>query len=104
MAKTKFPEIAHCISGELTPMVATARIIKKEHPKSRIVFIGPCAAKKLEASRKSVRSDVDFVITFEELMGMFCLLYTSIRNNPTVLHVLHFDFAPCSIAFLQFLI
>ena len=71
MAKTKFPEIAHCISGELTPMVATARIIKKEHPKSRIVFIGPCAAKKLEASRKSVRSDVDFVITFEELMGMF---------------------------------
>ena len=34
-------------------------------------FIGPCAAKKLEASRRSVRSDVDFVLTFEELMGMF---------------------------------
>lgn len=36
-----------------------------------MVFIGPCAAKKLEASRASVRSDVDFVITFEELAGMF---------------------------------
>ena len=36
-----------------------------------MVFIGPCAAKKLEASRTSVRSDVDFVITFEELLGMF---------------------------------
>lgn len=71
MAKTRFPELAPYISGELTPMVATARIIKKEHPNARIVFIGPCAAKKLEASRKSVRSDVDFVITFEELMGMF---------------------------------
>ena len=35
------------------------------------MFIGPCAAKKLEASRESVRSDVDFVITFEELAGMF---------------------------------
>jgi iron only hydrogenase large subunit-like protein len=35
------------------------------------VFIGPCAAKKLEASRLSVRSDVDFVITFEELLGIF---------------------------------
>ena len=35
------------------------------------MFIGPCAAKKLEASRTSVRSDVDFVITFEELLGMF---------------------------------
>ena len=35
------------------------------------VFIGPCSAKKLEASRRTVRSDVDFVITFEELTGMF---------------------------------
>jgi iron only hydrogenase large subunit-like protein len=71
MAKTTFPDLAPYISGELTPMVATARIIKKEHPNARIVFIGPCAAKKLEASRRTVRSDVDFVITFEELMGMF---------------------------------
>ncbi len=71
MAKTTFPDLASYISGELTPMVATARIIKKERPGARIVFIGPCAAKKLEASRRTVRSDVDFVITFEELMGMF---------------------------------
>lgn len=71
MAKTWFPEIAHCVSTELTPMVATARIIKKEHPESRVVFIGPCASKKLEALRRTVRSDVDFVITYEELMGIF---------------------------------
>lgn len=36
-----------------------------------MVFIGPCASKKLEASRTTIRSDVDFVITFEELTGMF---------------------------------
>ena len=54
----------------LTPMVLTARLIKKEHPNARVVFIGPCSAKKLEASRRSVRSDVDFVLTFEELRGM----------------------------------
>ena len=71
MAKKLFPEYAHCISMALTPMVLTARWIKKEHPNAKIVFIGPCAAKKLEASRRTVRSDVDFVITFEELMGMF---------------------------------
>ena len=35
------------------------------------MFIGPCAAKKLEASRRTIRSDVDFVLTFEEVMGMF---------------------------------
>ena len=58
-------------SNALTPMVATARKIKEDHPDASVVFIGPCASKKLEASRKSVRSDVDFVITFEELAGMF---------------------------------
>jgi [FeFe] hydrogenase (group B1/B3) len=71
MAKTLFPEVAHCVSDALTPMVATARIIKKEHPDAKVVFIGPCASKKLEAQRRTVKSDVDFVITFEELMGMF---------------------------------
>lgn len=71
MAKNLFPETIDKISNELTPMVATARIIKKEHPDASVVFIGPCASKKLEASRRTVRSDVDFVITFEELTGMF---------------------------------
>ena len=71
MAKTLFPETIDKISSELTPMVATARIIKQEHPDASVVFIGPCASKKLEASRRTIRSDVDFVITFEELTGMF---------------------------------
>jgi iron only hydrogenase large subunit-like protein len=71
MAKKLFPETIDKISNELTPMVATARIIKKEHPEASVVFIGPCASKKLEASRRTIRSDVDFVITFEELAGMF---------------------------------
>ncbi|MGN0634370.1 MAG: 4Fe-4S dicluster domain-containing protein [Oscillospiraceae bacterium] len=71
MAKKLFPTIAQNISMALTPMVLTARMVKQKHPDSFIAFIGPCAAKKLEASRKSIRSDVDFVLTFEELMGMF---------------------------------
>ena len=64
MAKKLFPEA-------LTPMVITARMVKKDHPDAKICFVGPCAAKKLEANRKSVRSDVDYVLTFEELQGMF---------------------------------
>ena len=71
LAKKQFPEIIDSVSKELTPMVATARSINKEHPNAKVVFIGPCAAKKLEAMRKTVRSDVDFVITFEELDAMF---------------------------------
>ncbi|MCH5249433.1 MAG: 4Fe-4S dicluster domain-containing protein [Lachnospiraceae bacterium] len=71
MAKKLFPETIDKISNTLTPMVATARIIKQDHPDAKVVFIGPCASKKLEASRRTIRSDVDFVITFEELTGMF---------------------------------
>lgn len=71
MAKKLFPEFAENISMALTPMVLTARLVKRDCPEAKVVFIGPCAAKKLEASRRSVRSDVDFVLTFEELNGMF---------------------------------
>lgn len=71
MATMLFPDYAHCISMALTPMVLTARLEKQKYPGSKIVFVGPCAAKKLEASRKDIRSDVDFVLTFEELQGMF---------------------------------
>ena len=66
-----YPEYAKCISMALTPMVLTGRLIKKKHPGCKVVFIGPCSAKKLEASRADIRSDVDFVLTFEEVMGMF---------------------------------
>ena len=71
MAEKLFPEFNDNISTALTPMVITARLIKKDKPNAKIVFVGPCAAKKLEAMREDIRSDVDFVLTFEELMGMF---------------------------------
>lgn len=71
MAKKLYPEYRECISMALTPMTLTARLIKEQHQNAKVVFIGPCAAKKLEAMRKSVRSEVDFVLTFEEMMGIF---------------------------------
>lgn len=71
MAKKLFPDYENCISMALTPMTLTARLIKHRHPKAKIVFVGPCAAKKLEAMRQDVRSDVDFVLTFEEMAGIF---------------------------------
>ena len=66
-----FPGESKNISMTLTPMVFTARLMKKEYPGCKVVFVGPCAAKKLEAIREDIRSDVDFVLTFEELQGMF---------------------------------
>ena len=66
-----YPSETGKISMTLTPMVYTARLMKKKYPGCKVVFVGPCAAKKLEAIREDIRSDVDFVLTFEELQGMF---------------------------------
>lgn len=85
MAKKLFPDFAPYISMALTPMVLTGRLTKKEHPGCKVAFIGPCAAKKLEASRRSIRSDVDFVLTFEEVMGMMeakGIEFKNLENEP----------------------
>ena len=82
MAKKLFPQQAESISMALTPMVLTGRLIKKKHPNCKVCFIGPCAAKKLEASRHSIRSDIDFVLTFEELNGMFQAKHINFKELP----------------------
>ena len=71
MIEKLYPSEMSKISMTLTPMVYTARMMKKDYPGCKVVFVGPCAAKKLEAIRADIRSDVDFVLTFEELSGMF---------------------------------
>ena len=71
MVHKLFPAQSKNISMTLTPMVFTARLMKKQFPGCTVVVVGPCAAKKLEAIRDNIRSDVDFVLTFEELQGMF---------------------------------
>lgn len=51
-------------------MIATGRYIKSIEPDSKVVFIGPCTAKKSEAVRESVKDAVDYVLTFEELLAL----------------------------------
>ena len=86
MAKKTFPDHANCISMALTPMTLTARLIKHNHPNGKVVFIGPCAAKKLEAMRKSVRSEDSEIARFEEMAGIFDAKHvdlTTIEEDPT---------------------
>ena len=80
MAKKLFPEQANCISMALTPMTLTARLVKHHQPGAKVAFIGPCAAKKLEAMRSDVRSEVDFVLTFEEMAGIFAARHIDVEN------------------------
>ncbi|MDO4710352.1 MAG: 4Fe-4S dicluster domain-containing protein [Peptostreptococcaceae bacterium] len=71
MVRKMFPDQLPYISESATPMIATAHYLKKKDPDSKVVFIGPCVAKKLEALDDNVKDYVDFVITFEELFGLF---------------------------------
>ncbi len=63
----KYPKLKDRISGTVSPMIATARLIKNIDEKAEVVFIGPCIAKKSEKERTD---DVDFVLTFEELAAL----------------------------------
>ncbi len=70
MLRIHFPEqYEKNKSTTVTPMMATARKIKLEHPGADVVFIGPCVAKKQEAMQEV--SAVDYVLTYEELAAMF---------------------------------
>lgn len=71
MVRNMFPDQLPYISDSATPMIATAHYLKKQDPEAKVVFIGPCVAKKLEALEDKVKGFVDFVITFEELFGLF---------------------------------
>ena len=70
-ARRHFPAFAGNIAESFTPMVETARLIKERDPKARVVFIGPCIAKKAEALEPELRPYVDHVLTFEELAAIF---------------------------------
>ena len=67
--KKNFPKLEQHISHNLSPMAMIAKVIKRAHPDSKIVFIGPCVAKKGEQKQERVRDLVDVVITFEELQS-----------------------------------
>lgn len=69
--KSQFPDLAPHISHNLSPMAALAKYIKKTDPSSKVVFIGPCTAKKMEFQKDEVSPYVDSVITFEELQALF---------------------------------
>ncbi|WP_019228073.1 4Fe-4S dicluster domain-containing protein [Sedimentibacter sp. B4] len=71
MVQKLFPDQYQYISDSASPMVETAKYIKNKDPEAKIAFIGPCISKKLEALREDVKDFVHFVITYEELMGMF---------------------------------
>lgn len=69
--KQQFPKLLEYVSHNLSPMAMLAKYIKDNDSNAKVVFIGPCTAKKAEAQLDSVKDYVDAVLTFEELQAMF---------------------------------
>ena len=66
-----FPDQVERISGTVSPMVAAGRYIKMKDKDAKVIFIGPCTAKKSEAAKSNLKDSIDYVITFEELTALF---------------------------------
>ena len=66
-----FPNLKPFASHNLSPMATIAKYIKETTPGAKVVFIGPCTAKKAEVRKENVRKYVDEAMTFEELQALF---------------------------------
>ena len=69
--KSTFPALVPHISHNLSPMAMLAKYIKETSEGAKVVFIGPCTAKKAEAQLDTVKPYVDAVLTFEELQALY---------------------------------
>lgn len=76
--KKVYHDLVPEVSPSVSPMIAMARIIKTLNKDTKVVFIGPCIAKKAEAKEKDLIGDVDYVLTFEEVQ----LIFEALNINP----------------------
>ena len=62
-----YPKALPYLAPVDSPMVAHAKMLRRNDPSLKVVFIGPCIAKKREADEHGI----DAVLTFEELLQLF---------------------------------
>jgi two-component system, NtrC family, sensor kinase len=67
-----YPKLLDHLAPIVSPMIAMGRLIKQSYnPQAKVVFIGPCPAKKAESKDEEVAGVIDAVLTFPELHSMF---------------------------------
>lgn len=69
--KNDYKDLLPHVSHNLSPMALLSKYIKSTDEGAKVIFIGPCTAKKAEAKLESVKPYVDSVLTFEELQALF---------------------------------
>ena len=86
MLKKVYASLVKDLSPSISPMIAAGRIIKKMNPDAKVVFIGPCIAKKAEAKENDIKDIIDHVLTFAELDEIFKMLkidLSSLKGIPS---------------------
>ena len=76
------PDMVPKVSHTPSPMVMLGRYIKDRDPLARVIFIGPCVAKKREFHLGRTRASIDWVITFEELYAMLAARDIDVTKQP----------------------
>lgn len=79
LVEKHFPVQLQNVSTTVSPMIAVSRLVKSKKPNAKVVFIGPCFAKKGEAKR-DIEGNVDYVIAFEELDAMLLAKNITLEN------------------------
>ena len=78
-----YPKLIGYMAHIVSPTIATGRLIKKHYnPRAKVVFIGPCVAKKDEARKPNNRGVIDAVLTFAELKEMLLAKNINAENEP----------------------
>ncbi|HOJ86865.1 MAG TPA: [Fe-Fe] hydrogenase large subunit C-terminal domain-containing protein [Elusimicrobiales bacterium] len=73
------PLLVNNIAPVVSPMVATARVVKKFYGEDvGVVFVGPCVAKKKEAESYP---EIDMVLTFSEIRDFFSVNNITPQNS-----------------------
>jgi Na+-translocating ferredoxin:NAD+ oxidoreductase RNF subunit RnfB len=66
------PELTENLAPIVSPMVATAKVIRKKYGQDlKVVYIGPCIENKKEGKKEAGEGRVDSVLTFTELRELF---------------------------------
>ncbi len=61
------PELCNHLAPVVSPMIAMGRVVRQLYGAVKVVFIGPCVAKKVEMADPEVADAVDEVLTYQEL-------------------------------------
>lgn len=82
LVEKRKPHLSHVVSNSVSPMIAVGRLLKAKEPHCRVVFIGPCIAKKSEAKLPDLSDAIDCVITYKEAKALFDAVGIDLASAP----------------------